>query len=80
MVLFLREIVMSAKEKLIESATKLFYSNGFHATGIERILQDAKVSKMTLYRHFKSKDELILAVLRDYDTKFRFQFNYEELL
>lgn len=65
---------MSAKEKLIESATKLFYSNGFHATGIEGILQNAKVSKMTLYRHFKSKDELILSVLRDYDLRFRNQF------
>jgi AcrR family transcriptional regulator len=41
----------------------LFYRDGYHATGIDRILADAGVAKMTLYKHFRSKEELILAVL-----------------
>ena len=49
----------------------LFYSGGFNATGIEKVLSDAKVAKMTLYNHFRSKEELILAVLRRRDEQFR---------
>lgn len=56
---------MSSKprDRLIETALRLFLANGFHATGIDRILADAGVAKMTLYRHFQSKDALILAAL-----------------
>lgn len=61
----------SGREKLIESATCLFYQDGFHATGISAILKDAGVSRMTLYHHFKSKDDLALAVLREFDQDYR---------
>ena len=59
------------RDHLIDTALELFYRDGFHATGIDRILETAGVARMTLYNHFKSKDELIVAVLRRRDEKFR---------
>lgn len=53
----------SKREQLINTAQDLFYRVGYHATGIDRILAESGVAKMTLYKHFRSKDELILAVL-----------------
>ncbi len=61
----------SKREQLVETALELFCSGGFHATGIDRILAESGVAKMTLYNHFKSKDELILAALRLRDERFR---------
>lgn len=61
----------SKREQLIETALELFSRHGFHAVGIDTILRESGVAKRTLYNHFKSKDELILAVLRHYDGKFR---------
>lgn len=68
----------SGREKLIDSANDLFYQHGFRATGIEAILKNAGVSKMTLYHHFKSKDDLVLAVLRKVDQDIR-GFYFEKL-
>lgn len=51
------------RDRLIEAAFKLFNREGFQAVGIDRVLSEAGVAKMTLYGHFASKDELILAVL-----------------
>jgi AcrR family transcriptional regulator len=51
------------REKLLECARKLFETEGFHTTGIDRILEAAGVAKMTLYNNFGSKDMLIVAVL-----------------
>ena len=62
------------RENLIETARRLFYRDGFHRTGIDAILAEAGVAKMTLYKHFKSKDELILATLRLRDERFRNSF------
>ena len=59
------------RDHLIDTALELFSRDGFHATGIDRILSESGVAKMTLYNHFKSKDELILAVLRRRDETFR---------
>lgn len=59
------------REQIIDVALTLFYQEGFHATGVEKIREAANVSKKTLYNHFKSKDELILAVLRRRDELFR---------
>lgn len=61
----------SRREHLIEVALRLFYTRGYHATGIDKILAEAGVAKMTLYKHFRSKDELILAALRRRDEVFR---------
>ena len=59
------------RDQLVETALKLFGQEGFHATGIDRVLEEAGVAKMTLYKHFKSKDELILAALRLRDERWR---------
>ena len=67
----------SRREHLVDTALELFYQDGFHATGIDKILAKAGVAKMTMYKHFKSKDELILAVLRRRDELFRNWFMRE---
>ncbi len=61
----------SRREELVESAMKVFSRNGFHNTGLDLILKDSGISRMTLYNHFKSKDELIVAALRRRDELFR---------
>lgn len=48
----------------METAERLFYAEGIRAVGIDRIIAEAEVAKMTLYNHFSSKDDLILAVLQ----------------
>ena len=61
----------SRRDHLIDSALEVFYRDGFHATGIDKVLAEAGVAKMPLYNHFRSKDELILAALRRRDERFR---------
>ncbi|MGV0853191.1 TetR/AcrR family transcriptional regulator [Mycolicibacterium phlei] len=58
-----------ARERLAATANKLFYRNGINATGIETVIQEAKVSKRTLYQHFSSKTELVENYLRTLDEK-----------
>jgi AcrR family transcriptional regulator len=60
-----------SRDRLVSVALRLFHQYGFHATGIDKILAESGVAKNTLYRHFKSKDELILASLRQQDEEFR---------
>jgi AcrR family transcriptional regulator len=52
------------RERILDAARTLFYREGIRATGVERIAEQAQVSKRTLYQHFSSKDELIEAYLR----------------
>jgi AcrR family transcriptional regulator len=51
------------RERIIATAYRLFCHRGVQATGVDRIVAEAGVAKMTLYRHFRSKDELVIAVL-----------------
>ncbi len=67
----------SKRDQLIDTALRLFYENGFHATGIDKVLAESGCAKMTLYKHFKSKDELILAVIRRMDETMRNDFMRE---
>ncbi len=67
-------MVRSRREELVETALEIFQREGFHATGIDRILAAASVAKRTLYHHFRSKDELIIAALRLRDERFRNDF------
>jgi AcrR family transcriptional regulator len=67
----------SRRDHLVETAQRLFAEGGYHATGIDKVLAEAGVAKMTLYKHFKSKDELILAALRRRDETFRNWFMRE---
>ena len=53
----------TARDRLIDTAIALFNRYGFHATGVDRIVAVARVAKKTLYAHFPSKEDLILAAL-----------------
>lgn len=53
----------TARDRLIDTAISLFNRYGFHATGVDRIVAVARVAKKTLYAHFPSKEDLILAAL-----------------
>lgn len=53
-----------ARQRILETADRLFYQDGIRAVGIDRIIAEAEVAKMSLYKHFPSKDDLILAVLQ----------------
>ncbi|WP_420992088.1 TetR/AcrR family transcriptional regulator [Cupriavidus sp. 30B13] len=55
--------IPSARDRILETAARLFYRDGFRATGIDRIIAESGVAKMSLYRNFASKDELIAAFL-----------------
>lgn len=59
----------TARQRIIETGERLFYSQGVRTVGIDRIIAEAGVAKMTLYNHFASKNELILAVLQFRDEK-----------
>lgn len=61
----------SRREDLIEAAMTVFNRHGYHGAGLEQVLQEGGISRMTLYNHFRSKDELIVAVLRRRDETFR---------
>jgi AcrR family transcriptional regulator len=52
------------RERLLEAAGDLFYRHGIRAVGVEAIAEAAGTNKMTLYRHFASKDDLVAEYLR----------------
>lgn len=58
-----RTIALVKRQHILQTAYRLFKREGFHATGIDRIIAEAGVAKMTMYRHFPSKDGLIVDVL-----------------
>lgn len=51
------------QERLLDVASRLFYAEGIHAVGIDRVVAEASVAKATLYAHFASKAELVAAYL-----------------
>lgn len=60
----------AARERILATADRLFYNEGIHAVGIQRVVAESAVTRVTLYRHFPSKDDLISAYLErrsDYD-------------
>jgi AcrR family transcriptional regulator len=60
----------SARAQILATAAALFYEEGFRAVGIDTIIARSGVAKMTLYRHFPSKDALIAAYLEDANARF----------
>ncbi|MFC6011945.1 TetR/AcrR family transcriptional regulator [Nocardia lasii] len=60
----------AARERLLDTATRLFYAEGVHTVGIDRIIAEAGIAKATFYRHFKTKEDLVVAYLqREYDRQ-----------
>jgi AcrR family transcriptional regulator len=64
-----------AQEHLLQAAGELFYAEGVRAVGVDAVVERAGVNKMSLYRQFSSKDDLVLAYLERQDTRF---FGYVE--
>ncbi len=55
----------SARERILETALRLFYAEGVRATGIDRIIAESGVAKMSFYRHFPAKSDLVCAFLEE---------------
>lgn len=64
------EPVRSTAEHILDVAGALFHERGFAATGVDLVVRESGVAKMTLYRHFPSKDDLIVAWLERVDGRF----------
>lgn len=58
------------RERILDTASELFYRDGYGAVGVDTIIEQAGVAKMTLYRNFASKDELIVAYLEQANDRF----------
>jgi AcrR family transcriptional regulator len=58
------QIHTDKRQHIVETAYALFKRVGYHATGIDRIIAESNVAKMTMYRHFPGKDGLIVEVLQ----------------
>ncbi|WP_170763799.1 TetR/AcrR family transcriptional regulator [Ruegeria lacuscaerulensis] len=62
------------RDELVRNALQVFYRDGFHATGMDKLVVETGVSKTSMYKHFRTKEELILAALRLRDENFRNDF------
>lgn len=62
-----------ARQRLLATATRIFYEEGIHSVGVDRIIVEAKVTRATFYRHFPSKEDLVLAYLGAVDQAMRDQ-------
>ena len=65
-----QEATTSPKDRLFQTAARLFYQHGYQAIGVDTLAAESGVGKMTLYRHYPSKDELIVAFLRHSHAEF----------
>ena len=61
---------VAPKDKVFQTASRLFYQNGYRAIGVDTLAAESGIGKMTLYRHYPSKDDLIVAYLKDSDEIF----------
>jgi AcrR family transcriptional regulator len=66
---FVIGVALSFRQRLLETADRLFYAEGVRNVGIDKVIAEAGVAKMTLYTHFPSKDVLIMAVLQYREEK-----------
>jgi len=58
------------RQTIVETASHLFYQNGYSLTGINEIIREAGIAKATLYNHFKSKEDICLAYLEFKNSTF----------
>ncbi|MFP5022938.1 TetR/AcrR family transcriptional regulator [Pseudonocardia phyllosphaerae] len=64
-------MAVKARHRLLATARDLFYAEGIRAVGLERLLAESGVGRASFYRHFGSKDDLVAAMLDDYDSEYR---------
>ncbi|MFN8075692.1 MAG: helix-turn-helix domain-containing protein [Kineosporiaceae bacterium] len=60
-----------ARARLLAAASALFYAEGIHRVGVDRIIEAAQVTRATFYRHFPGKEDLVLAYVRTQDRLVR---------
>jgi AcrR family transcriptional regulator len=58
------------KDKVFQTAARMFYQHGYRAIGVDTLAAESGIGKMTLYRHYPTKDDLIVAYLRDSNDLF----------
>ena len=58
-----------ARQRILDAATRLFREEGIHATSVDRVIAEADVAPMTVYRHFAGKDELVTATLERWSER-----------
>ncbi|MCI0357312.1 MAG: TetR/AcrR family transcriptional regulator [Planctomycetaceae bacterium] len=66
------------RQRLIDAAIKRFYRDGFRNVGLDQILADVGISKTAFYKHFESKDDLMLSALEDQNR--RMQDTFRQLM
>jgi AcrR family transcriptional regulator len=71
--------MLSARERILDTAYDLFSRHGIRAVGVDRIIATSGVAKMSLYRHFSSKDELVLAFLRERERRWTMEWLHAEV-
>ena len=59
----------NTRAKIIETASELFYTKGYNLTGINEIIKESGIAKATLYSHFNSKEDLLVAYLEAKDAE-----------
>lgn len=59
----------ATRDRILETAAELFYSHGIHSVGVNEIAARAHASKLSMYRYFPSKDELVTAILTEHSDK-----------
>ncbi|GAA2978781.1 AcrR family transcriptional regulator [Microbacterium terrae] len=64
----------TARQRLLQAATDLFYSEGIHSVGVDRIIESAGVTRATMYKQFAGKEGLVLAYLQGEDDGLRALF------
>lgn len=62
------------RARVMDTVTRLFYDQGFQATGINQIIEESEVAKASLYEHFPSKEAILRAYLEDATTRWRSEF------
>ncbi len=67
------------RDRLIEAATKLFYQHGINNVGIDALVTEADTNKMSLYRNFKSKDDLVVEYLKEHEDEHIAEWDDETL-
>lgn len=61
----------TARDRLLEAATRLFYAEGIHSVGVDRIVAEGQVTRATFYRHFPGKEDLVEAYVHAEDAAIR---------
>jgi len=69
---------ITPKDKVFQTAARMFYRHGYRATGVDTLAAVSGIGKMTLYRHYPTKDDLIVAYLKDSNDLF--WSNFEQMI